>query len=449
MTTIYGTLSGITGRVAEVTCPGAVPHIGEIGSLGEALLYVYQSRTAHSVRCIILAGLSVLPRGSRIAFAGETLMVPSGENVMGRVINMFGKPVDGLGEITCTHSVPLVASAKEEDIIASGEVWETGIKAIDFFAPLIKGGRMGLFGGAGVGKTILLSEIMHNVFMKTHTGRAVFAGVGERTREGRELFEVLKEKKVLDKTALIYGAMGEDATIRYLTATAGVAIAEDIRDSGHDVLFFIDNMFRYAQAGSELSQMSENMMSEDGYQPNLHEDMALLHERLVSTKHGHISSIEAIYVPSDDLTDQAVLAVYPYLDSALTLSREVYQEGRFPAVDVLASNSSATNIRIVGEEHYNAVVQAQQVLMAAKELERMVALVGEGELSPENKQLYHRAQLIKAYMTQPFSSVEAQTGIPGQYVPREVTIRDMTAILSGVHDARDPKDFHMIGAIGK
>jgi len=285
------------------------------------------------------------------------------------------------------------------------------------------------------------------VFMQAKTGRAVFAGVGERTREGRELYQTLLKKKVLEKTALVYGSMGEDPTIRYLTAMAAVAIAEEIRDEGHEVLFFIDNMFRYAQAGSELSQMNENMMSEDGYQPNLYEDMALLHERLISSAKGHISTIEAIYVPSDDLTDQAVLSIYPYLDSALTLSREVYQEGFFPAIDLLASNSSATNVSVIGSEHYEAIGEAQQVLMAAKELERVVALVGEGELSPENRQLYHRAELLKAYMTQPFSSVEDQTGVKGEYVGRAETIRDVLDILSGKHDKKSTKELMMRGSL--
>jgi len=251
----------------------------------------------------------------------------------------------------------------------------------------------------------------------------------------------------LQNTALIYGSMGEDPAVRWLTASAAVALAEDFRDRGHDVLFFIDNVFRYAQAGSELSQMSEDMMSEDGYQPSLYEDMAILHERLTSTKKGHISAIEAIYVPSDDMTDQAVLSTLPYLNSVMTLSREVYQEGRFPAVDILASNSSALNEATVGHDHYVAIIEAQRVLMAAEGLERMVALVGEGELSQENKQLYHRAQLIKAYMTQPFASVEDQTGIKGIFVKRNDCVKDVSGILAGNYDALQVADMRMIGTI--
>ena len=445
-----GVVTAVIGRVAEVQFTGKVPEIGQLCSSPGIILYVYRSQGGKTMACIVLRGIESLARGTKVTGKGEQLVVPTGEKVMGRVIDLFGEPLDGKGEIQDSSTVPVMGRLnRDTQLVIQGEVWETGIKAIDFFAPLVKGGRMGLFGGAGVGKSILLTEIMHNVFMKQKSGRAVFAGVGERTREGKELYETLKEKKVLDKTALVYGAMGEDPAVRWLSALSAVAIAESLRDSSHDTLFFIDNMFRYAQAGSELSQMSENMMSEDGYQPNLHEDMALMHERLVSTQDAHISSIEAIYVPSDDLTDQAVLAITPYLDSVLTLSREVYQSGHFPAVDILESNSSATSASIVGEPHYQAVIQAQQILSSARELERMVALVGEGELSEENRQIYHRAQLIREYMTQPFSSVEDQTGIPGEYVPLADTIADMTAILAGKYDDRDPSEFKMIGAVKK
>ena len=439
----------VSGKVAEVAFETGGTRVGELYMAGEAVLYAYRLRDKNRVRCIVLSGQEGLTRGMPVVYANKKLSIPSGEGVLGRVINLHGKPVDGLGELVHIKEVEVVRDAPDiDEIVVSREVWETGIKAVDFFAPLVKGGRMGLFGGAGVGKTILLTEIMHNVFMQSKNGRAVFAGVGERTREGRELFEVLREKKVLKNTSLVYGSMGEDPAVRWLTAIGAVAIAEDMRDSGHNTLFFIDNMFRYAQAGSELSQMSENMMSEDGYQPNLNEDMALLHERLVSTKSGFISAIEAIYVPADDLTDQAVLAVYPYLNSVLTLSREVYQEGRFPAIDILSSSASSTNLEILGEKHYKTLIEAQQILSKAKELSRMVALVGESELSSENKDVYHRAELIKAYMTQPFSSVEDQTGIKGVYVTREQTVTDVEAILKGKYDTKTPRELSMIGTCG-
>lgn len=443
-----GSIRSVVGRVVEVVFESHIPCLGEVCICGDARLYVYRSMGNSIMRCIALTGVNSLTRGATVACGGELLMVPSGEEVLGRAINLFGEPIDGQGPLIATHLVPIMGQGESEHVpVIADTVWETGIKAIDFFAPLVKGGRMGLFGGAGVGKTILLTEIMHNVFMQQQNGRAVFAGVGERTREGYELFQTLREKKVLKDTSLVYGAMGEDPAVRWLTALSAVSIAEELRESGHDVLFFIDNIFRYAQAGSELSQMSENMMSEDGYQPNLHEDMALLHERLISTKNGHMSSIEAIYVPSDDLTDQAVLAIYPYLDSILTLSRDVYQSGRFPAIDILGSNSSALSESIVGHDQYEAVIEAQQVLSSAHELERMVALVGEGELSQDNRLLYHRAQMLKNYMTQPFVSVENQTGVKGEYVCREDTVRDVMGILGGKYDDRQLAEFSMIGKI--
>jgi len=447
MTKITGTIKTVVGRVVEVEFLHTTPEIGQVAEIGDSTLYIYRNVGKNRMRCIALSGTDDLVRGATVTCTCELLMVPSGDQVLGRAINLFGDPIDGQGPLASGPSVPVMGNNQKYTPIITGEIWETGIKAVDFFAPLVKGGRMGLFGGAGVGKTILLTEIMHNVFMRQQNGRAVFAGVGERTREGYELYQTLSEKNVLSKTALVYGAMGEDPAVRWLSALSAVSIAESYREAGHDVLFFIDNMFRYAQAGSELSQMNENMMSEDGYQPNLHEDMAVLHERLISTKEAHISSIEAIYVPSDDLTDQAVLAIYPYLDSILTLSRDVYQSGHFPAIDILESNSSALSEDKVGTTHYEAVIAAQQTLSSAHDLERMVALVGESELSPENRQLYHRAMLLKMYMTQPFASVENQTGVKGEYVSRENTVKDVIDILSGKHDSKSVADLHMIGAI--
>jgi len=457
MSKVTGIVKTVVGRVAEVDFPQQVPVVGTICTSPQGVtLYVYRSMGRSIMRCIILSGSSQLKRLTKVTSTGETLNIPTGSAVLGRAMNLFGTPVDGKGKISHELIVPLTGKSSSQKPVINDIVWETGIKAIDFFAPLIRGGRMGLFGGAGVGKTILLTEIMHNIFInskvktqKSKSTVAVFGGVGERTREGHELYQTLQEKNVLAQTSLIYGSMGEDAAVRYLTAMASVSIAESFRDTGSNVLFFIDNMFRFAQAGSELSQMSETLMSEDGYQPNLHEDMALLHERLISTSEADISSIEAIYVPSDDLTDQAILAIYPYLDSILTLSRDIYQAGRFPAIDILASNSSALSESLVGADQYQAVVTAQQVLSSAKELERMVALVGEGELSPENRQIYHRAQLLKAYMTQPFISVENQTGTKGVYVPRTQTVKDVIDILAGKYDEIPAAKLQMIGGIGK
>lgn len=451
-----GKIKSVLGRVANVEFANGSPKLGEKCGTAESLMYVYSSKGEGLFECIVLSGADKLCKDTTVEARGEQLTIPAGKATLGKVMNVFGEDIMASKPLVSEYDLPIMGARVESGAIPlTREVWETGIKVVDFFTPLIKGGRMGLFGGAGVGKTILLTEIMHNIFIskaKSLDGQvretvSVFAGVGERTREGHELFQTLKEKKVLDKTALLYGAMSEHAAVRWFAAMAAVTVAEDFRESGHDVLFFIDNIFRFAQAGSELSVLTETILSEDGYQPNLHEDMAKLHERLVSSEKGHVSAIEAIYVPSDDLTDQAVLALYPYLDSVLTLSRDIYQEGRFPAVDILSCSSSALTPEVVGEEHYQAAWQAQQVLLSAKDLERMVALVGEGELSPENKTLYHRAKLLKNYMTQPFTTVEDQSGITGERVSLAETVADVRAILDGKLDSLPPEKVRMVGGI--
>jgi len=334
---------------------------------------------------------------------------------------------------------------------------------IDLVAPLIQGGKTGLFGGAGVGKTILLTEIMHNIFMKseirnpksevgqsmTETTKAVFAGVGERTREGQELWAMLNETGVLPRTSLVYGAMGEMAAVRWLTALTGVTLAEKLREEGNDILFFIDNVYRFAQAGGELSVLTETMPSEDGYQPTLASEMAMVHERLVSTSSGKMSAIEAIYVPSDDLTDLGVGSIFPYLDSVLTLSREVYQQGHFPAVSLLSSSSSLMRSDVVGQKHFETYLAMQAMLSKAKELERMVALVGESELSEENRTSYHRAELIKNYMTQPFFTTASQTGREGEYVSRETTVNEVADILTGKYDGVEATEMLNLGSLSK
>lgn len=447
-----GKVLEVSGRMAKVLFASGSPELNERceGKDG-MLLTVYRSRGNNEFDCIILRKEHSISVNTTITAVGKPLVIPTGDGVLGRVINMFGEAIDDKRPIKGKNQPIIKSNPRDMEVAIKKEIWETGIKIIDFFAPLIKGGKMGLFGGAGVGKTILLTEIMHNVFMTNGKGKkegvAVFAGVGERTREGHELHQVLKEKKVLDKTSLVFGTMSEHSSIRWLSAMAAVTIAEEFRDDKKDVLFFMDNIFRYAQAGSELSVLTETFMSEGGYQPNLHEEMANLHERLVSTPDGAISAIEAIYVPADDLNDPAVLAVYPYLDSILTLSRDVYREGRFPAVEIMDSNSSSLNTDLIGEDHYNAVIESQKILTKAKDLERMVALVGEGELSPENKKIFHRAQLIKNYMTQPFFSVEEQSKIKGEYVALKATVKDVASILAGEYDDMDSEKLRMVGSL--
>jgi F-type H+-transporting ATPase subunit beta len=320
------------------------------------------------------------------------------------------------------------------------------------FAPLLKGGKMGLFGGAGVGKTLLLTEIMHNITMTlsgptdgSKKSLAVFSGVGERIREGQELYEALKARGILPYVTLMFGPMGENAAIRFLTGLAGATIAEYFREEGKDVLFLIDNVFRLAQAGNELATLMNTIPSEDGYQATLSSEMAGFHERLVSTKKGVVSAIEAIYVPSDDLLDQGVQAIFPYLDSTVTLSRSVYQEGRLPAVDMLSCTSAALNTSVVGQLHYQTAVAAQVMLKKAESLERMVALVGESELSPENQLLYKRVKKLRNFMTQSFFVAEEQTGRKGVFVALKDTVEGVAAILSGKYDHIPEERFMYIG----
>lgn len=454
--TTQGKVISVAGDIAEVVFKDSCPETFTIlydPKNPEIILQLYSSLGRSIYYCMILSGKHKLSRGIVLYSVSEQLSIPVGKELLGRVVNLFGEEIDGGKPIKTLEKRPLFRSSPEySKITAKQEIWETGIKIIDFFCPLIKGGKMGLFGGAGVGKTILLSEILHNILtLKRHKKNellSVFAGVGERIREGQELYQELKERNVLPYVSLIYGPMGENAAIRYLTAMAAVSIGEYFRDElNSEVLFFIDNVFRFAQAGSELSTITKNIPSEEGYQPTLTSEMAEFHERLVSTDKGAMSTIEAIYVPSDDLLDAAVQSIYPYLDSIVTLSRDIYQEGRFPAVDILSSNSSILSPETVEDEHYYAVMEAQHVLKTAQGFDRIVALVGESELSKENQTVYRRAKMIRNYMTQPFFSIEQQSGKKGEYVSLKQTIKDVKDILSGKHDNKDPEALLLIGII--
>ncbi len=447
----------VNGWVAKLSFDDQAPELYSVceAQNAQVLLFVYAVESTEAVYAFIMQGRELLNSKSVVTKLADTLQIPVGEKILGRIMNVFGQFVDGKKPEQLAKKdislLPVMRKGLDIDKTSSDKkVWETGIKVIDFFAPLVKGGKMGLFGGAGVGKTILLTEIMHNVFMKKadRDRLAVFAGVGERVREGHELYTMLAEKKVLDKTALLYGPMSDNAAVRWLTGLAAVTVAEDFRDRWqNDVLFLMDNVFRYAQAGSELAVLTNTIPSEDGYQATLASEMATLHERLSSTEKAEVSAIEAVYVPADDLMDYAVLSLHPYLDSVLTLSREAYQAGRFPAVSLTQSHSNFLNPETVTEEHYNAVFKANKLLTQAKELERMVALVGEAELSPINREIYHRAQLLHAYMTQPFFVAAAQTGKPGKYVPLQETVADVIAILAGEHDKKSVESLSMIGSI--
>jgi F-type H+/Na+-transporting ATPase subunit beta len=449
----FGKIIGVKNYVIEVEFGSDDrPNIQDVLALEEdptIRMAVYKSASENTFYCFSLAPLEKMHRGAKVLNTRKSLSIPVGTNVLGRVIDVFGNPKDGLGEITKDVEKPLYGEAPDyADISSQKEILETGIKVVDMFAPLIKGGKTGLFGGSGVGKTVLLTEILHNVINKDKEKNvSVFGGVGERTREGHELLQELKETGVLPFVSLVFGTMGESATIRFLTALGAVSVAEYFRDGmGKNVLFFIDNMFRFAQAGNELALLMNTIPSEDGYQATLSSEMAMVHERLVSSNKAAITTIEAIYVPADDLQDQGVQAVFDYLDSSIVLSRDVYREGRFPAVDILASGSSALNPETVAPLHYETYMKAQSVMKKAESLERIVTLVGEAELSDEDRLAFQRAKKLRNYMTQSFFVAEAQTGRPGVYVPVDKTVQDVKDIVEGKYDNLTEDKFMFIGS---
>lgn len=452
--TIQGKIISIQGQVVEVEFATEEPQLRDIVVLSEdqsVQMQIYASSGLNTYFALLLSSSEKLYRGAGIFNTRQKLMVPVGSGILGRVIDVFGQPQDGLGALKSHDYRPIYKEQPPlfSEISTHQELLETGIKALDLFSPIVKGGKIGLFGGAGVGKTILLTEIIHNV-VTLHKEKAVsvFAGVGERIREGQELFESLSQAGVLPLVSLVYGSMGESPSIRYLTSFAATTIAEHFRDEQRkDVLFFIDNIFRFAQAGNEISMLTDTIPSEDGYQPTLTSEMASLHERLVSTKNGPLSTIEAIYVPNDDILDQGVQAIFPYLDSTVLLSRSVYQEGRLPAIDILASSSSAINQDIVGEKHYQVAIEAQNVLKQGVELERIVALVGESELNDNDKVIFNRSKKIRNFMTQNFYVAANQTGKPGVYVPMKTTVDDVWEILQGMYDTVSEDKFLYIGSV--
>jgi F-type H+-transporting ATPase subunit beta len=447
-----GKIIAVRGNVVEVAFQKAKPNVHDLVVLEEdhtVKMQVYASSGPGTYYCLLLTHGGTLKRGQIVRSLNKSMQVPVGDGLLGRVVDVFGEPKDGLGPIKHQEEWPMYKHAPLYSSIPSKlSVLETGIKVIDLFCPLLKGGKMGLFGGAGVGKTVLLTEIIHNVVtLNKNQNLSVFAGVGERSREGQELYISLNESGVLGSVSLVYGAMGENPAIRFLTGYTAVTIAEYFRDVlKKDVLFFIDNIFRFAQAGNELSLLMNTIPSEDSYQATLNSEMASFHERLMSTHENSMSSIEAIYIPNDDILDQGVQSVLPYLDSSLVLSRSVYQEGRLPAVDILQSTSSALSPEMVGELHYQTALQAQSILKKAASLDHIVSLLGESELSPEDKVVYKRAKIIRNFMTQSFFVAEAQTGRPGKYVPLMSTIQDTHDILSGVYDAVSDDKFMFIGS---
>jgi len=449
-----GTIVSISREVVEVEFlsdykPG-IDELLVLKSNPEAKLLVFDSSSKNRLYCLALSDLQSYFRGASVVCTEGSIEIPVGNAVLGRVMNGLGVARDAKGPIDTGEHVRIYGKTPDyEKISGSHTLLETGIKVLDLFAPLISEGKIGLFGGAGVGKTVLLTEILHNILNKNKENTvSVFAGVGERTREGQELYAELGETGVLDSTALVYGTMGESSSMRFLAAHAGVALAEYFRDvQRKNVLFFVDNMFRFAQAGNEISLLMKSIPSQDGYQPDLTSQLANLHERLISTQEAHVTSIEAIYVPADDNLDSAVQAVFRYLDSEIVLSRDIYQEGRFPAVDILASDSSALSPGTVTTLHYKIALQARSLLKDAESLERIVSLVGESELSEEDRTKYQRAQKVKNYMTQNFYVTSKQVGKEGVYVPSETTVSDMKDILEGRHDTVSADKFLYIAGL--
>ncbi len=449
----YGTIIAIQGQIIEVEFKKNFPNIHDILVLDNdpgIRIEVLRSSSDTSFYCLNLSFTSKLSRGLRMVNTGKPILIPVGKEALGRVMNIFGEPLDGKGKIAAYEERPIYGSGLNySDVVKHKEILETGIKAIDFFSPIVRGSKIGLFGGAGVGKTILLTELIHNVVvLHKNQGVSVFAGVGERIREGHELHETLSEKGVLPSVSLVIGTMGENPAIRFLTGYTAVTLAEFFRDVlKRDVLFFIDNVYRFAQAGNELAVLMSTIPSEDGYQATLTSEMASFHERLISNKDNSISSIEAIYVPNDDILDQGVQTIFPFLDSTVVLSRNIYQEGRLPALDILSSTSAHLNPGIVGELHYTTSIKAVSLLKQATSLERIVSLVGESELSPSDKLVYQRAKKLNNFMTQNFFVTENQTGKKGVYVPRLTTVEDVNALLEGRYDDISDEKFSYIGSL--
>lgn len=453
-----GKIKSVKDYIVEVEFAlGHEPKANDILVLEEnasVKMQVYRSSSYLCFYCFLLSALHHVYRGARVMNTGNSLTVPVGEGILGRVTDIYGNPRDGHGPIDSTKMQfkPIYnTNTGRAEIATKQELLETGIKVIDLFAPLVKGGKTGLFGGSGVGKTILLTEILHNVINKDKQNNlSVFCGVGERTREGHELYEELGKSAVLDHASLVFGTMSDNPSVRFLTALAGVTHAEYFRDVlKKNVLVFVDNMFRFAQAGNELSLLMNQIPSEDGYQATLTSEMAMVHERLVSTTNGTITTIEAIYLPSDDILDQGVQAILDYIDSSIVLSRDIYREGRFPAIDVLSSGSGILSPQFVSTLHYYVALQAQSLLKKADSLERIVSLVGESELSEEDRLSYKRAKKLRSFMTQNFFVASEQTGKPGAYVPLKTTVSDVKDILDGKYDNISEDKFLYIGSLAE
>ncbi|ABQ30886.1 MULTISPECIES: F0F1 ATP synthase subunit beta [Acidiphilium] len=458
---VTGRITQIMGPVVDVQFEGELPYIlnaleTRVGDR-RLVLEVAQEIGERTVRCIAMDSTDGLARGDEVRDTGEAIAVPVGPETLGRILNVIGEPIDERGPIPTTRTAPIHRQAPSFDEQAtSAEILVTGIKVVDLLAPYLKGGKIGLFGGAGVGKTVLIQELINNI-AKGHGGVSVFAGVGERTREGNDLYHEMIDAGVIklgegttegSKVALVYGQMNEPPGARMRVGLSGLTMAEYFRDEeGQDVLFFVDNIFRFTQAGAEVSALLGRIPSAVGYQPTLATDMGALQERITSTKKGSITSVQAIYVPADDLTDPAPATSFSHLDATTTLNRAIAEKGIYPAVDPLDSTSRALDPRIVGEEHYNVAREVQRILQSYKSLQDIIAILGMDELSEDDKLTVARARKIERFLSQPFHVAEVFTGSPGIFVPVEDTVRSFKAICAGEYDHLPEAAFYMVGTI--
>jgi len=456
-----GRITQVLGAVVDVQFDGELPFIMSALITKSAdvttVLEVAQELGERTVRCIAMDSTDGMVRGQEVVDTGAPISVPVGPGTLGRILNVIGEPIDERGPVVTATRMPIHRSAPTfEEQAASAEILVTGIKVVDLLAPYLKGGKVGLFGGAGVGKTVLIQELINNI-AKAHGGVSVFAGVGERTREGNDLYHEMCDAGVIklgdgntdgSKVALVYGQMNEPPGARARVALSGLTLAEYFRDEeGQDVLFFVDNIFRFTQAGAEVSALLGRIPSAVGYQPTLATDMGALQERITSTNKGSITSVQAIYVPADDLTDPAPATSFAHLDATTVLSRSIAELGIYPAVDPLDSTSRSLDPRIVGEEHYTTAREVQRVLQTYKSLQDIIAILGMDELSEEDKLVVARARKIQRFLSQPFHVAEVFTGFPGVFVPIADTVRSFKAIVAGEYDYLPEAAFYMVGTI--
>lgn len=446
-----GKVKSVTGQVTEIQIEGEnIPKLHEIltcpddPNIRMEVFYQFDDISL----CIILSNITRIYRNMSIIGTGSELKIPLGEVILGRVLNLFGETLDGKKPFKMEESSPIYAKAPPLNLVrGTSEIMETGIKAIDFLAPPQRGSRIGFIGGAGVGKTILLTELIHNISVR-HKGVSVFAGVGERIREGQELYQRLVESQAMDNTVMILGQMNENAAIRFRVALAATTIAEYFRDQKNkDVLFFIDNMLRFIQAGNEVSTLLSTIPSEQAYQATMQSEVGNLEDRLVATENGSITSVQTVYVPSDELSDAGVNTIMSFLDTAIVLSRSIAQLGIYPPIDISQTSSSSLSRQTLGADHFTTLTTFQEFLGRYNELSRIVAIVGESELSTENQLLYNRIKKVINYFTQPFFSTQTQTGRKGVFVPKQTTISNIKLILSGKLDQVPPEKFLYIGSL--